>query len=504
MPTQESELWEHQKDCIAQALSLTAQNKSVIVPLPPGAGKSRIVIEVIKHVINNSPTSKILIVGNRRLLLDLVWRAEINKWAPAISNKIVSIDGRREPSTRKSFWRNIKQSTNNIVIATPQILKRDWESKLLEINNFDLIILDEAHHSISKTEADYKISKDYEFITAYKNPVIGITIKDNLSIPEKVIATAKLLSADIVTSESARERDLERLVIKINDEKRLTIEQLLNGEIGRLIAIFKSRYPQVTTFPFGSIDKIIKFYKINSAKDQMLARQLNSQYYKIEIVRRYIDEDNISYIKNERITDSLSIAEKLKQALEGYEQSKLRAIIETTKEEVIAQRPVLIFTNFTDTTRLLYKRLIADGVKTEVLIGGIYDYPAAKLKEFIRAKIQVLVATQDMCGEGLNLQYFRTVILTTGVKSDFKRLNLEGRIRGGKLIQFVYENTKEEKGAIAIPQQITEPHECNVGFFTILYRWILIFLLSIYNSIVCVALKLKALLYKYKTSKVSL
>ena len=116
-----------------------------------------------------------------------------------------------------------------------------------------------------------------------------------------------------------------------------------------------------------------------------------------------------------------------------------------------------------------------------MLIGGIYDYPSEKLKEFTRKEIKVLVATEDMCGEGLNLGYFRTIILCGGIQNEFKRLNIEGRIRGGKLIQLLYNNSDEVRGMVTKtnenPQNASIDDSESVNILSALWA----FLLTIFN-----------------------
>lgn len=448
MAENENDLWEHQKNCIAQAKKAVNGGKNVIISLPPGAGKSRVMLEIVKEFISSKQDARILIVADRRVLLDSVWRAEIHKWVPELSSRVTTVDGRREPSTRDTFWSHAKEY-NYVVTATPQIVMKDISTGVLNINNFDILILDEAHHSIKFSGGAYKRSLNYLFLDTFNHSIVGITIKSNTVIPNKVIATAKLLNAVLITDIRAKERDLEKHVIQLNNNKREAAEDVLNKEIGRLLIIFKSKYPAFHGFPFSDIERTKTLCRISKGIESQKFEMMTGQYYKIKTIKRYLDEDNTEYVITNLISATkYNYSSALSNILDGWQKIKLKAAIENTKEENSAGRPVIIFVRFRATAQVLYALLKKEGINSGLLIGGIYDYPSEKLKEFTRNGIKCLVATEDMCGEGLNLQYFRTIIICSGIQNEFKRLNIEGRIRGGKLVQLLYKNSDEINGRV--------------------------------------------------------
>src|SRR3989338_7699932 len=119
MPDYENELWEHQKSCIAQANEAVKKGENAAISLPPGAGKSRMLLEVVKEFLSAKNEVRVLIAANRRVLL-------------------------------------------YSVIATPHIVSKDIATGSLNVNNFDLIIIDEVRHSIKFSGGAYKRSSNYQ------------------------------------------------------------------------------------------------------------------------------------------------------------------------------------------------------------------------------------------------------------------------------------------------------------------------------------------------------
>ena len=436
-------LWSHQRRMISRA-SKDLRKGNVVVSLPPGAGKSRITLEVAKHFLRMNQNSRVLIVVERRILLDSTWKSEVAKWAPYFNRKIATVDGRSEPYVRKQFWKHAKEY-GYVVIATSNTVNRDFEDGALDINDFDLLILDEAQHSVKRLEGSFRRSMNYSFLVAFKGRVIGLTIRSNNSIPERVTACAQLLEAELLTDERAKERVLERNYINIESQDRIEAEEILNGEIAKLVAIFGSRFPRFHGFPFFDLNQTKRTCGISDPIDVKEFNNLAGRYYLLKTIKRYLNEDNSEYVSRKLLPlMQASVRNRLGDILINWEDEKLKKAMDFSTEEAEAERPVLLFVKFRNTALKIYAELRSRGINTGILIGGLYEYPAEKLKEYVRNKISVLVATEAMCGEGLNLQYFRTIMLTGAIHNEFTKLNAEGRIRGGNFVQFVYKGTDED------------------------------------------------------------
>lgn len=436
------ELSEEQKDVIPRAIYNLESSKNTIVSLPTGAGKSRIAIEII-NALSAKMLLQVLIIVPRKLLSDSVWQVELRKWAHALYKNTVSVDGRKEPSIRDTFWSNVIKY-NYLVIATPNTISRDIENGLVNINTFGLIILDEAHHSIKKEGDSYSISKVYSFLKQYKNKVLGLTIADKVPM-QLVDKTGELLNAKVITSKFAKEKKLDKIVIKLQNSQRERIEKIINEEIGRMIAIFKSKYPAFSGFPFGNIDYTIKRYGIStSSSEANKLRIQNARYNKLRTLNRFVEEDNIDHIKNVLLGDNTTgVYQKIAEALIGYEKIKLNELLNVVNVEVSNGRPVIVFTAFRDSAEMVYK-ILKSKMTVGIMVGGLYEDPSFLLDKYMEEGVSVLVATMDMAGEGLNLQYFRTIVLCSGINSEFKKLQLEGRIRGGRIIQLIYLGAPEK------------------------------------------------------------
>ena len=309
--------------------------ENVIISLPPGAGKTRIILEVVKEFISSKQDANILIIADRRVLLDSVWREEIHKWVPELSDRITIVDGRKEPFTRDTFWSHAKDY-NYVVTATPQIVMKDTSRGILNINDFDLLILDESHHSIKFSGGKYKRSLNYLFLDTFKHSIVGITIKGNKLMPKKVVAAAKLLNAVLITDINAKERELEKQVIQLNNNRREAIEEVLNKRVGKLLIAFKSKYPTFSGFPFSDIERTKTLCKISNEVELQKFKMMAGQYYKIKTIKQYLNEDNTEYVITNFISTTRSdYSTKINNILDGWQKIKLKTAIEKTKEENI-------------------------------------------------------------------------------------------------------------------------------------------------------------------------
>ena len=111
----------------------TAIRKNTLCVLPTGLGKTTIAALISAHRMEKFPDKKILFMSPTRPLC-----AQHQKYFRDTLNfnpeEIVLLTGYIKPEERKYFY------GKKIIIATPQTIENDLKNKIIDLNNFSLLI----------------------------------------------------------------------------------------------------------------------------------------------------------------------------------------------------------------------------------------------------------------------------------------------------------------------------------------------------------------------------
>ena len=130
-----------QKRLYQELLTAKAIDDSTLVVAPTGLGKTIVAVLLIaytyslkKNILFLAPT-KPLVVQHKNSLDKLLNIEE---------EDILLLTGQVPKNKRKEVYKNL----GKIICATPQTINNDIKSKLINFNDFNLIIFDEAHRAI--------------------------------------------------------------------------------------------------------------------------------------------------------------------------------------------------------------------------------------------------------------------------------------------------------------------------------------------------------------------
>src|SRR3989344_5414120 len=140
---------EYQKNIVE-----TAKSKNTLVILPTGLGKTKIGIELAVERLNKFTESKILICTPTKPLSNQIKKEFIDS-TNIDPSKIVLLTGLTKPEKREEIYKEAK-----VIVSTPQTSQKDLENNRLNLENFSLLILDEAHRSRQKY-ANTIVSQNY-------------------------------------------------------------------------------------------------------------------------------------------------------------------------------------------------------------------------------------------------------------------------------------------------------------------------------------------------------
>ncbi len=365
---------------------------------------------------------------------------------------IFSLDGSRTIEERKKFWNHATQYKWNI-ICTPQTFTNDFYRGFFDIDEFDIIHLDEAHHLFKKDFDKSNISKSYNFLRYRKRPVSGTTIR---STNPKVTETAKIIGAEILDDKRATTQQVDTIAFTINDRLRSKFDSSISKLMGYYLSLINKSGGETVSLNdifagLQNINSMIKKYKIS--KD--FKNEFKNYCYQIatlDYFRNQCFEDDINGLRanvsgyynrnqNSRLTKRLN---ELVDIATKLERKKYEQILEIVKRETEAHNHVLIFTKTRRSAEEISNFLNVGGFRSGFLHGGIEtDRPDIVLEDMIKHETQTLVMTSMMGGEGLNMQYFKAIIHLTPHSDGFTKTQLKGRIRGGREYYITYKNTRE-------------------------------------------------------------
>jgi len=258
------------------------ENNSLVV-LPTGLGKTNIALLVCAEKLNKED-GRILFLAPTKPLIEQHKKTFEN--LSEIKDLMV-VSGSIKPEKRKSLYEKAR-----IVFATPQTIVNDLKSEVLKLDNFILLIVDEAHHSVGNYSYTYIAER---YIKEAKKPLIlGLTaspggridkieeIKRNLFI-EKVEIKSEF-------DEKIRKYIKERETIKVdvelpNDYKiaKKLIENLIEERINYLV--------NIGALPTKNISKkeLLNYYNLYASKANSLKKK--ELYFAISKISELIKLD---------------------------------------------------------------------------------------------------------------------------------------------------------------------------------------------------------------------
>lgn len=152
----------------------------------------------------------------RRVLVYNPWKKEIEKWLSDATSEVMYITGYIPPKEREHALSTFKGS---ILIMTAGVLNNDFILRRINLEQFSIIVFDEAHKIVSLGEEAgcYRYAVYYKYlvlnlINSYNTIVLGLTIPGS----ERTVETKKHLTAVGISSDAAVAPMTRTYVIKLD------------------------------------------------------------------------------------------------------------------------------------------------------------------------------------------------------------------------------------------------------------------------------------------------
>jgi len=438
-------------------LANQAKNENCLIILPTGLGKTVVALHVIADYLTKG-NGGVLFLAPTKVLVNQHY--EFLKNTLAIDD-IALITGEDLLEKRKKLW------INSIICATPEITRNDIARKIVDTNQFNLIIFDEAHRAVG----DYAYVKIAEQLSGLSIRMLGMTatlpsekekskeICDNLhikSLAERndsspdvkpyiqetdtewvrvdLSSDMKIIQRYIKLALDERYTELRRNGLRLSDNKSLS--QLLNSRQFVLKQNLRSAKPLFTAirityalniFEAHGITPFLKFCASTRSKKGAGIKEL--------------------FETDQNFTRAIDLA-KSAQA-NGIEHPKIDKLVEILRN---TESKVLIFSSYRDSVDVIRKQLVEMNIAAEILIGkagqtGLKQQEQVETVQRFRDGItRALVATR-VGEEGLDISEVNLVIFYDNVPSSIRfvqRKGRTGRKAQGRLVVLIAKDTIDE------------------------------------------------------------
>ncbi|MGC2440365.1 MAG: DEAD/DEAH box helicase, partial [Nitrososphaeraceae archaeon] len=125
-------------------ISSFALNKNTLVILPTALGKTIISLLVSINTLYNYREKRILILAPTRPLVNQHWKSFVS-YIKLPNDQTAVVTGKIPPYARTIVWNN---DAIRLVFSTPEVVRNDIKEKRVSLENFFLIVFDEAHRAV--------------------------------------------------------------------------------------------------------------------------------------------------------------------------------------------------------------------------------------------------------------------------------------------------------------------------------------------------------------------
>src|SRR3990167_2975464 len=208
----------------------TCKNNNTLVVLPTGTGKTAIALLLALERLNKFSNLKVLVLSPTKPLS----QQHINTFKQNTNidhDKIILLTGLTKPEQRKEL---IKDAI--VIVATPQTIQKDLENNRINLKDFSMLCIDEAHRS-RQNFANTHVTKAY-FEQSLNPRVIALTASPGGTL-DKIKDIMKNLNLEAVEIRSETDKDVKQYIQKREIE---WIEVNLQHELLRLHSKIKNIY----------------------------------------------------------------------------------------------------------------------------------------------------------------------------------------------------------------------------------------------------------------------
>ena len=479
----------------ARAYQLEAVNESLagsmMLVLPTAAGKTAVAWMLIAEKLSQNEGNILLIAPTVALVnqhLD-----GCNRFLSLGKIKPLSITGQNIVNKRTNMW-----TSSKLIVATPQVVRNDIINGILRIEEYSLIVFDEAHHCTGE-HAMAQVGKLYNS-KKQDALILGMTASpgSNISQVEEICRNLKLERIHLKTPEdpmiSEYLSNLEVQEIKVNvpdeillltnplilwqkgivDRERRRGIYIMPGEInhaGLASAMERSKnaIKRGEKSAYSSIGQIGIAMRLHHLINHMLCQGTAASR---EFLNRLENENNNKSVRNfvrDGRIQNLMVEIKKKDEIHSKVGAVRRLVRERLRRD--SGSKIIVFASFRDTITVLHEAMSdlkdaraiqfigqsnkssGDGLKPKEQI--------KRLEEFRSGSANILIST-SVGEEGLDIPAADLVIFYEPVSSETRTIQRRGRTgrqREGEVVVLIAEGTRDENARSAALKREKNMHK---------------------------------------------
>ena len=451
------------KDCL---------NTNTLVVLPTGLGKTIIALY----------TAAVVLQEGKKVLLMAPTKPLVEQHASVFSGfladtKIGVMNGLMKAETRKKI-----AEENELIVSTPQCIANDLENGMYGMEDFGLVIYDEAHRGTG----------NYAYVTVAghctkENRAVGLTASPGGDIKkvEEVCRNLRFMRIDVRTEEdpdvAPYVHDTYVKKIEVNMPKELLdivdiLKKLLDHYFIELtgLRLTKENWPPSTTHMLMIGDSVQKRLR-RGERSATLYRGLTVQSICIKILHaiNLAETQGVSSLRLYmlKLTEEAGVQKgnkggkelvARKEYLDAWDMvsrsriehpkiSKLMSLVSQILSSDGSSK-VMVFTQYRDTCDVLVEKLSSvDGARVGKLIGqsngGLRQKEQIEILEEFRNGIRNVIVATSVGEEGLDVASTNAVIFYEPVPSEIRTIQRRGRTgrkNDGEVFVLIAKGTMDE------------------------------------------------------------
>lgn len=472
-----------------------SKDKSSLVALPTGTGKTIVSLLVSLERIDMYPSSKVLFLAPTKPLVEQ--QAEFyEEFSEIDNNEIIVYTGDTRPEDRENLWND---NSTRIVVATPQVVENDLVSGRINLEDTSYITFDECHRA--KGDYSYNYISEKYWKQANNSLVTGLSASPGSDKDEilNVCTNLGLINIEVVTedmemlSDYVYETDIEELWLDL-DEETLECKNLVQKYYKEILEDLKDMgvldsarkdlpiyklseaqrdvrasisgggdYSDETAYK--ALSRLAEAMKVHHALETVETQGINSfKSYISKLEEEYNSSDASKAVKRVMTNNKMI---KAKEIAENYDKihPKKRNLRGIVINKIVNNEQVLVFTQYRDTANDLVNFLNDnDVIDAQKFVGQANktDDPGMSqsrqkevIEEFRNGYHDVLIAT-SVGEEGLDIPQVSSVIfyepLPSGIRN-IQRRGRTGRQSKGEVKIMIGKDTKDENYYYASKQK---------------------------------------------------
>ncbi len=447
-----------------QVIAANASRKNTLVVVPTGLGKTSIAILVIAHRLYKKGGKVLFLVPTKPLAVQ--HHRRLKEVLNIDENEVILLTGEVSPNKRISLWRK-----GRVVVSTPQVVQNDIISGRITLENFTLIVFDEAHRAVGSYP--YVFIAEHYMRTARSPLILGLTaspgstkesireVVRNLFIegieyrsrdsPDVLPYLASLRVKVVKVPLSERERsalavlkEIKRdFIRKVNSYGRVIVGE--NSGLRNLIetqrVLLSERAPSEI---ISLVTALIKLVHLMDVIESQGPRTALRYIYKLKKSPSKANKVILEDVRFRRVEELLSMASRDLPRKAIILMDLIKRLVGEEKKRVI------VFCNYRSTVTEICDLLSNMGIRAGALLGkggrrekGVVTQEDQKLviERFVLGDLEVLVST-SVGEEGLDLPDADAVILYDATPSGIRHIQRKGRVgrvRPGVVIALISE-----------------------------------------------------------------